>query len=205
MEYAVRQADNRASTKQNVGQQEDFTQTRPHDNVHMAVPEFLLMDSVGLDEVGIDPTLCSRVSDSTEEPLLQSQTVSMEVMALYMEGEQKLRKVLKNASLEDHEWGLKSYNHHGKAVIIVYCMECKKDFGGTDGQHTKDLISNLFSNFRKSHIMSNQHIRSWCFRIGVDWCNHPQSIAKGKNAIILTYTHPSHNSLVLKCTKKIWC
>ena len=124
----------------------------------MAVPEFPAMDSAGLDKVGIDLASCSRVSNSTEEPLLQSQTVSIEVMALYMEGEQKLRKVLKNTSLEDHEWGLKSYDHHGKAVVIVYC---KKDIGGTNGHHIEDQISNLFSNFCKSHIMSNQKFQ--CF------------------------------------------
>ena len=115
---------------------------------------------------------------------------------MYMEEEQKLRKVLKNASLVDCEWGLKSYNHHGKVVVIVYCMECKEDFGGTDGQHLKDRISNLFSNFRKNRIMSNQHIRSWCYRKCVDWCNHPQFIAKGKKPIILTTK--DHRQLVLE-------
>ena len=75
-------------------------------------------------------------------------------------------------------------------------MEYKKDFGGTDGQHTKDQISNLYFNFRKSHIMSNQHIRSWCSRKGVDWCNHPQSITKGKKTIILTTE--DHRQFVLE-------
>ena len=83
----MQQVENRASTEQNVGQHEDFTQTRPHDDVHMVVPEFPPMESVGLDKVGIDPASCSQVSNSIGEPLLQSQTVSTEVMALYMEGE----------------------------------------------------------------------------------------------------------------------
>jgi len=133
---------------------------------------------------------------STIEVLLRSQCVPPEVMVLYMEGEQKLRNALKDASLEDHEWGLKFYDRHGKSIIILYCIECRKDFGGVDGQHTKDMISNLFSNFRKSHIMSNQYIKSWCSRKGVDWCNYPQSIAKGRKTVILTAE--DHRRLVLE-------
>jgi hypothetical protein len=80
--------------------------------------------------------------------------------------------------------------------VVLFCRECKKDFGGIDGQHTKERISNLFSNFKKSHIMSNQHIKSWCLRKGLDWCNHPQSIAKGKKIVILT--SEDHKQLVIE-------
>jgi len=52
-----------------------------------------------------------------------------EIMAFYIKGEEKLLKVLMDMSLEDHKWYLKSYDHHGKAVVIFYCLECKKDFG----------------------------------------------------------------------------
>jgi len=44
--------------------------------------------------------------------------------------------------------------------------------------------------------MSNQHIKSWCSRKGVDWCNHPQSLAKGKKTIILIVE--DHRQLVLE-------
>lgn len=152
----------------------------------LEVPEFTEIENNGPADIQSDPASCSRVSAPTSECFLQSQVLSAEVLALYTEGEQKLRKVLADISLEDHDWCLKSYDHHGKAIVILHCLECKKDFGGTEGQHYKDKISNLFSNFRKSHIMSNQHIRSWCLRKGLDWCNHPQSLAKGKKTVVLS-------------------
>jgi hypothetical protein len=38
--------------------------------------------------------------------------------------------------------------------------------------------------------MSNGHIRSWCRRKGVDFCNHPQSAApKGKTVILTAADH----------------
>ena len=123
---------------------------------------------------------CSWISETNEESLLQLEIVSKEVMALYIEEKLKFRKVMTNLFLEDHNWCLKSYDSHSKAIVILHCLEYKKEFGGTDGHHSKDRVSNLFSNFRKSHIMSNQHIRKWCLRKGLDWCNHPQSIAKSK-------------------------
>ena len=117
-------------------------------------------------------------------------------MALYIEGKLKLQKVLADLSLEDHDWCLKSYDSQGKAIVILHSLEYKKDFGGTDGQHSKDRVSNLFSNFRKSHIMSNQYIKNWCLQKGLDWCNHPQSIVKGKKMVVITVE--DHKRLVLK-------
>ena len=141
-----------------------------------------------------DLVACSRVSATNEESLLQSEIVSKEVMALYIEGKLKLRKVLTYLSLDDHDWCLKSYDSHSKAIVIMHCLECKKDFCGTDSQHSKDRVSNLFSNFRKSHIINNQHIRNWCLRKGLNWCNHPQSIAKSKKTCY---------AILLKLKKKI--
>lgn len=59
-------------------------------------------------------------------------------------------------------------------MVKVYCEECFKDLGGGSGGHTNITASNLFSNFCKSHKMSNGHIRSWCRKKGVEFCNHPQ-------------------------------
>ena len=147
----------------------------------------------GNNEILVDPPSHSRVSGSSEECLLQSQIVTTEVMAMYIEGKEKLRKTLKDIFLEDHEWDLKSYDCHGKPIVVLDCRECK-DFGGIDGQHTKGRISNLFSNFKINHIMSNQHIRSWCLRKWLDCYNHLQSIAKGKKFVILTLEN--HKQLV---------
>lgn len=157
-----------------------------HEGVDVVVLEFPEVDTPAPDEILENPPSWSRVSESSEESFFKSQIVSAEIMAMYTQGEEKLRKALKDIFLDDHKWCLKSYNQHDKAIMILHCLKCRKDFGRIDGQHTKDRVSNLFSNFRKSHIMSNQHIRSWCLKKGVDWCNHPQSLSKGKNTVILT-------------------
>ena len=60
-------------------------------------------------EILVDPPSCSRVSGTSEECLLQSQIVSIKIMTIYMTREVKLRRALKNVSLEDHKWNLKSY------------------------------------------------------------------------------------------------
>ena len=51
------------------------------------------------------------------------------------------------------------------------------------------MASNLFSNLCKSHIISNRHIRSWCKRKGVEFCNHPQSVVPKGKTIILTIAY----------------
>jgi hypothetical protein len=67
--------------------------------------------------------------------------------------------------LRDHEWVVKSWDHNGLGVAKVHCLECIKDFGGSNGDHSKGAISNIFNNFHKSHVMSNGHIIT--FGIGV--------------------------------------
>ena len=61
--------------------------------------------------------------------------------------------------------------------------ECTKYLGGIDRQHRKERVRPISI---KNHTMRNQHIKIWCLRKGLDWCNHPQSIAKGKKIVILT-------------------
>jgi len=92
---------------------------------------------------------------------------------MYKESEEKLRKVLKEVSLEDYKWDLISYDRQGNAIVIIHCLKCKKDFRGTYGLYTNDRVSSLFLNFRKSHIMSIKYIQSWCSKKVLDWCNHP--------------------------------
>ena len=95
--------------------------------------EFPDIDTVVDAEIPLAPPSCLQVSAPTEECFLKSEIASKEVMALYIEGEEKLCKVLKDVSLEDHVWCLKSFDCYGKAVVILHCLECKKDFGGIDG------------------------------------------------------------------------
>ena len=56
--------------------------------------------------------------------------MSTEVIPIYREGEVKLRKALKDVCLKDHEWDFKSYNCHGKAIVVLNYWECKKILEG---------------------------------------------------------------------------
>lgn len=132
--------------------------------------------------------------DSASTNLLQSTLISNEAMTMYHKAEQKLRKDLKDQTLQDHLWCLKSWDHNGTAIVKLYCDECDVLFGGNTGEHNKNTVTNLFSNFKRSHIGSNAHIRAWCRRNGVPWENHPQSAAKPRQTIILTVE--DHRKLV---------
>jgi hypothetical protein len=97
---------------------------------------------------------------------------------------------LEAISLDDHLGTLKSYDSNGVGVVKLHCVECNKDIGGSSGDHTKITVYNLFVNFRKSHVLSNGHVRNWCRRKGVPWEEHPQSMAaKGKILIMSTEDH----------------
>jgi hypothetical protein len=93
-------------------------------------------------------------------------------------------------ALEDHIWYLKSWDINGIRVVKIHSGKCYKDFGGSTGDHTKATTHNLFANFKKSHIMSNLHIRSWCRQKGVCFADHLQSVApKGKHVVMTTADH----------------
>ena len=80
-----------------------------------------------------------------EETLLKSTLITKEAMDMYLKGEEKLRKGLHLISLEDHDWKLKSWDQDNEYVLILYCFECAKDFGGKTGLHSKDKVTNIFS------------------------------------------------------------
>ena len=85
-----------------------------------------------------------------------------EVLNKYLIAILKLKKELALIDLEDHSWHLKSWDLNDVAVMKLFCRECNKDFGGSNGDHSKSATHNLFANFKKSHIQSTQHISSWC-------------------------------------------
>jgi hypothetical protein len=119
--------------------------------------------------------------DTTGELLLQSTLINNDVRQAYLKAEEKLRDHLRAICLADHEWCVKSWDHNGVGVVKVFYTECSKFFGGSNGDHSGPAINNLFNNFRKSHTMSNAHVRAWCRRKGVDFYDHPQSAAcRGK-------------------------
>jgi hypothetical protein len=141
----------------------------------------------------VPPPESSRVSRSDVEIPefdLQSLLVPQEAIDKYKMCHARLKKELKLISLEDHVWTLKSFDNNNVGIVKLQCGECQKDFGGGSGDHNKNTIHNLFANFKKSHIMSNAHIRNWCRRKGIPWTEHPQSsVQKGKYLILTAEDH----------------
>jgi hypothetical protein len=114
----------------------------------------------------------------------------------------KLRKELEQLDLNNHLWHLKSWDDKDVPVVKLHCGECKKDFGGDSGDHSKCAIYNLFNNFKKSHILSILYIRAWCKQKGISFDNHPQT--SSDKAVALTTS--DHKALVdegLHVLKKI--
>ena len=127
----------------------------------------------GLDGIGSlmhsDPTAAPQELGSA----LNSTLITTEAMERYLQWEAKLRKDLLVVSMEDHAWHLKSWDHNGVGILKLCYGECNVDFRSLSGDHTKATIHNLFNNFKKSHIMSDCHIRSWCKNKGVRYEDHP--------------------------------
>lgn len=74
-----------------------------------------------------------------------------------------------------------------------------KDFGGTTGDHGNHAMSNLFANFKKHHLQTNNHIKNLCRRQGIPFEDHPQSTApKGK---AVTLSNADHERLVKEGTE----
>ena len=74
----------------------------------------------GVEDIPVNLAACSRVSSSESRSLLKSLLIPKEVMELYFKGEEKLRNELKQISLEDHNWSLKSWDQDGVGVLKVY-------------------------------------------------------------------------------------
>ena len=86
--------------------------------------------------------------------------------------------------MDDHCWSLRSWDQDGVAVVKVYCGECRGLNGGSNRKHTKSVVTNLFSNFRKSH--SAGHIRNYCQQKGLQVSEHPQAGGSRNNPIVVT-------------------
>lgn len=150
-----------------------------------ATPVFEYINDDGVSEA-IDRNASSRVSGLSEEDAdLKATLIPTEVMDYYRKQEEKLRVTMKRMCLEDHQWGLRSWDHNGLGIVKLHCKECNKEMGGSSGDHSKLTVNNLFGNFKKSHLMSIAHIKNWCSKHGVKYSDHPQSEEKGSKAIIL--------------------
>jgi hypothetical protein len=146
--------------------------------------------------VSREPQGSSRVSGTQEEALMQSLLLTEDALERYLTAEQKLQVELKNVCMEDHIWYLKSMDQNKVAVVKLHCGECGKDFGSVAGDHSKGTVHNLFTNFKKSHVVSTSHIKNWCRRKGVRFEDHPQSQAARGKPVVLTLANYKH--LVLK-------
>jgi hypothetical protein len=136
------------------------------------------------------------VSGTEEEALKQSFLLTEDALERYLAAKKNLRVELKNVCMEDHIWCLKSMDQNEVAVVKLHCRECGKDFGSAVGDHSKGAVHNLFTNFKKSHVVSISYIKNWCRCKGVRFEDHPQSQATRGKPVVLTLA--DHKHLVLK-------
>lgn len=69
-----------------------------------------------------------------------------------------MRQGLKKVFMEDHDWELRSWDQGGIGVVKLFCGKCHTFISRSTGKNTKTAVTNLFSNFRKSHLNSAGHI-----------------------------------------------
>jgi hypothetical protein len=96
-----------------------------------------------------------------------------------------LRKDLERIGQKDHEWILKTRDQGGVAVVKLHCVECRRDIGWSKGDHSKTVVHNLFSNFKKNHMCSTSHVKSWCFNKKVDFNEGKQAETRAKKTTIM--------------------
>ena len=83
---------------------------------------------------------------------MKSALISAQTMAKYKSGAKQLQRDLENMEFGDHMWNHKSYDLNGTPVVKIHCKKCSKEIGSRAGDHSKAAISNLFVNFKKSHL-----------------------------------------------------
>jgi len=132
------------------------------------------------------PSVATSEASNTDVSGMLSTLVPKDVLQWYKKAEEKLREDLKQVSMEDHEWELRSWDQGGVGVVKLFCLECRVPIGGSIGKHTKNTVTNLFSNFRKSHLNSVGHVRNYCRKKGVDLANHPQAGSSRSNPVVIT-------------------
>jgi hypothetical protein len=137
----------------------------------------------------LNPPALSRVS-AGDEPHLRSFLILAPVLVRFVEGEKKLKRELAGLSLEDHTWYLKNWDEKEVGLVKVHCCECGKDFGIGKWDHNNASVLNLFSNFKKSHINSTEHIQMYCYMRGKAFEDHSHfQGSKGKPMIMIPINH----------------
>ena len=173
--HVIRVAPDAADTSKRRRMGDDDYTIHDFDDVDIVEENPLELVDVPSTEIGpSNLATSSRVSASSEvldtplENHLKSTMLSKEVMGAYLEGESRLRKDLERIGQEDHEWIFKMWDQGGVVVVKLHCVECRHDIGGSKGDHSKSVVYNIFSNFKKSHMSSTSHLKSWCFKKKVD-------------------------------------
>ena len=88
--------------------------------------------------------------------------------------------------MDDHVWSLRSWDQDRAIVVKLFCGECQSFIGGSLTNTTKITVSKLFSNFRKSHLISAWHVRNYYRQKGIKFDNHPQSGSTISNPVEVT-------------------
>ncbi len=95
----------------------------------------------------------------------------------------------------NHVWNLKTYDHHGVAVVKILCRECKREIGVTGRDYSRSTKQNLFASFKKSHLHSALHIKQWCRKREILYNDHLKKECNCNKPIILT---PIHHMLLVE-------
>lgn len=142
-------------------------------------------------KISDEPPGSSRISgngDSGNESGIcwKSIVIGKDVMECYVKQVGRLQIELKEVSLDDHEWILKSWDQDGVGIVKLHCVECRKDCGSDSGNHNNSVVAILFSNFKNSHLASTQHIRNWCRKHNVSFFDHPASVVGKEKPVPLS-------------------
>ena len=71
-------------------------------------------------------------------------------------------------------------------MVKLHCVDCRRDIGRSNGDHSKTILHNLFSNFKKSHMCDISHVKSWSFNKMVDFNEGKQAKTWAKKTTIMT-------------------
>jgi hypothetical protein len=142
------------------------------------VPEFVSpLDGVADGPFLADPASTSKVSGlSADAAHMTSDVIPKLVSKKFEKGAARLCHEFKLFSLEDHAWYLKTWDEGGVGIVKLYCVEYSKDIGSGVWDHNTTTVTNLFLNFKKIHINSIRHFKSYCRRKGEVFENHPASV-----------------------------
>lgn len=147
------------------------------DNVQL---EHVARDPKSTETRFTDPIFTTKVATSEEHSCtngegLKSTLLPRNVLQWYLNAEDKLRGNLKVQGMDNHVWSLQLWDQDGATVVKLFCRECRSFIGGNIGKHNKNIVSNLFSNVRKSHLINTGHICKDCRQKGIKYDDHPQS------------------------------